>query len=244
MNNVIHSKLDSLASRLVQSNDSREEDEQDDDAIFAELEAEIENDADAAVRDRGIEQLRLEMQRAKEMRENAHGRYMEITNEKEAIRISANEPYCVIHFYHSNFRRCEIMDKHLAASNDSCLEGTRLLMDSYQQLAPKYYATRFIRVFVENMPWLVEKLAIQVLPCLMCFIDGISKDRLIGFEELGNNDAFETAVLELRLANSGVLQKARNAYESGITYNVSSSSNTNKLRRGGQKDQDDDEFDL
>lgn len=26
---------------------------------------------------------------------------------------------------------------------------------------------------------------------------------LIGFEELGNNDVFETAVLELRLANSG-----------------------------------------
>jgi hypothetical protein len=85
---------------------------------------------------------------------------------------------------------------------------------------------------------------------------------LIGFEELGNNDAFETAVLELRLANSGsdilftlspistnchssgVLQKARNAYESGVTYNVSSSSNTRKLRRGEQTDQDDDEFDL
>lgn len=226
MNNVIHSKLDSLASRLVASNDSREEDEDDDDAIFAELEAEIENDADATVRDRGLEQLKLEMQRAKEMRENAHGRYMEITNEKEAIRISANEPHCVIHFYHSNFRRCEIMDKHLA------------------KLAPKYYATRFIRVFVENMPWLVEKLAIKVLPCLMCFIDGVSKDRLIGFEELGNNDAFETAVLELRLANSGVLQKARNAYESGVTYNVSSSSNAGKLRRGEQTDQDDDEFDL
>jgi hypothetical protein len=56
----IHSKLDSLASRLVASNDSREEDEEDDDTIFAELEAEIENDADAAVRDRGLEQLRLE----------------------------------------------------------------------------------------------------------------------------------------------------------------------------------------
>lgn len=84
---------------------------------------------------------------------------------------------------------------------------------------------------------------------------------LIGFEELGNNDAFETAVLELRLANSGsdilftlspisncqssgVLQKARNAYESGVTYNVSSSSNTRKLRRGEQTIQDDDEFDL
>jgi hypothetical protein len=71
------------------------------------------------------------------------------------------------------------MDKHLAVSNVSPLKGTRLLMDSYQKLAPKYYATRFIRVFVENVPWLVEKLAIKVLPCLMCFIDGVSKDRYV-----------------------------------------------------------------
>jgi len=57
----IHSKLDSLASRVVESKDSREEDEfDDDDAIFAELEAEIENDSNAAVRDQGLEQLRLE----------------------------------------------------------------------------------------------------------------------------------------------------------------------------------------
>jgi len=46
-----------------------------------------------------------------------------------------------------------------------------------QILAPKYYNTRFIRVFVENIPWLVEKLGIKVLPCVICFIDGVSKDR-------------------------------------------------------------------
>ncbi|KAJ8587204.1 thioredoxin-like protein [Rhizopogon salebrosus TDB-379] len=223
----MQSKFNSLASRVIDSNDSREEDElDDDDALFAELEAEIENYDNAAVRDQGLEQLRLEMQRAKYMQENAHGRYMEITNEKEAVRISASESRCVIHFYHSNFKRCEIMDKHLA------------------RLAPKYYATRFIRVFVENVPWLVEKLGIKVLPCLMCFIDGVSKDRLIGFEELGNIDVFETAVLELRLANSGVLQKSQSPLESGITYNVSSS-HTRNLRAGsGRTDQDDDEFDL
>jgi hypothetical protein len=72
------------------------------------------------------------------------------------------------------------MDKHLAVSNILFLGETRLPMDLlYQKLAPKYYATRFIRVFVENMPWLVEKLAIKVLPCLMCFIDGVSKDRYV-----------------------------------------------------------------
>ena len=33
--------------------------------------------------------------------------------------------------------------------------------------------------------------------------------RLIGFEELGNNDAFTTATLELRLAVSGKFGKAQ-----------------------------------
>jgi len=29
-------------------------------------------------------------------------------DEKEVIRVSANEPRCVIHFYHTNFKRCEM----------------------------------------------------------------------------------------------------------------------------------------
>jgi len=52
----------------------------------------------------------------------------------------------------------------------------------------------------------VEKLQIKVLPCVVCFVGGVSKDRLIGFEELGNDDEFTTATLELRLAQSGVIE--------------------------------------
>ncbi|KIJ70071.1 hypothetical protein HYDPIDRAFT_143019 [Hydnomerulius pinastri MD-312] len=212
-------KMDSLASRLVESNRTREESvKDDDDAIFAELEAEIENDDNAAFREHGLEQLRLQANILREMQQNAHGTYMEITNEKEAIRISAHEPRCIIHFYHNNFRRCEIMDKHLA------------------KLAPKYFATRFIRVFVENVPWLVERLGIKVLPCVICFVDGVSKDRLVGFEELGNSDVFETAVLELRLSQSGVLQKADKRFD--MTYTVKPST------KGNLRNEDDAEFDL
>lgn len=93
-------------------------------------------------------------------------------------------------------------------------------------IAPHHFKTRFFRVFVERVPWLVEKLQIKVLPCVVCFVGGMSKDRyvshtwpekggtglkashnrLIGFEELGNDDAFTTATLELRLAQSGNLE--------------------------------------
>ena len=87
-----------------------------------------------------------------------------------------HEPKCVVHFYHSNFKRCEIMDKHLAV-RDWFRLCCFLLLTYIQKLAPKYFSTRFLRVFVENVPWLVEKLGIKVLPCVIVFIDGVTKSR-------------------------------------------------------------------
>jgi len=102
------------------------------------------------------------------------------------------------------------------------------------KLAPKYPTTLFFRAFVENVPWLVEKLGIKVLPCVICFVDGVTKDRLVGFEELGNEDSFNTAVLELRLSQSGVIQKSAGSNLDPL-FKVSS-------HRG--KEEDDEIFDL
>ncbi|KAG8693704.1 hypothetical protein FRC08_008959 [Ceratobasidium sp. 394] len=159
----------------------------DDDKLFEELEKD-EFDM-SGLREKRLEELKAQIAQARDMRENEHGRLTEITDEKEVIKTSANESRCIIHFYHRDFRRCAIMDKHL------------------EILAPRHFKTRFIKVFVENVPWLVEKLDIKVLPCVICFIRGVSKDRIIGFEELGNDDGFKTATLELRLTQSGVIDK-------------------------------------
>ncbi|KAJ2920163.1 hypothetical protein MD484_g357, partial [Candolleomyces efflorescens] len=214
------SRAATLASRLVDPNvkgsrnrrdDSEDEDE---DAIFAELEEEIENDSNSSIREHALQLLKNEMSRVKDLQANEHGTYGEISDEKEVIRTTAREKRCVVHFYHTNFKRCEIMDKHLA------------------KLAPKYFNTRFFRVFVENIPWLVEKLSIQVLPCVICFVGGVTADRLVGFEELGNSDSFDTAALELRLATSGVIQKA------------STSRSDPLFRVASKKKDDEDDFDL
>jgi len=161
------------------------------------------------------------MERLQDMKASGHGRYDEIVDEKEVIRASAREPRCVIHFYHTDFKRCQIMDKHLT------------------NLAPKYFGTRFLRVFVENVPWLVERLAIKVLPCVVCFIDGVTKDRLVGFEDLGNDDKFETATLEWRLLNSGVMQKEDRSAPA-IVYGAKPAV---RQQIRGQRD-DDSDFDL
>ncbi|KAG8901389.1 hypothetical protein FRC01_009860 [Tulasnella sp. 417] len=197
----VDSKVAELASRIQtatsqssgptesRGKDANEADDEamSDDELFAELEKEDDLEL-ANLREKRMEALKAELSKVRDLREQEHGRYTELTDEKEVIKTSANEARCVIHFYHRDFRRCQIMDKHL------------------ELIAPHHFKTRFIRVFVENVPWLVDKLQIKVLPCVISFVGGVTKDRLIGFEELGNDDAFTTAALELRLAQSGVIE--------------------------------------
>lgn len=56
----------------------------------------------------------------------------------------------------------------------------------------------------------MTKLRVQVLPCVLAFVDGVCVDRIIGFEGLGRSaDTFATSDLETRLVRSGVLVRAK-----------------------------------
>lgn len=44
-----------------------------------------------------------------------------------------------------------------------------------QKLASKHTDTLFIRADVANVPFLVTKLDIKVLPCVIGFVNGVSK---------------------------------------------------------------------
>jgi hypothetical protein len=104
-----------------------------------------------------------------------------------------------------------------------------------QELAKKHFDTRFLKMNVENAPFLVTKLKIQVLPCVLSFIGGVSVDRIVGFEGLGYTpDTFTTKDLEGRLLTSGVIQRAKATDYAGIKYGV-------KAPR--KEDSDDDEWD-
>lgn len=102
-----------------------------------------------------------------------------------------------------------------------------------QVLAAKHFGTKFVKADVETVPFFVNKLKVQVLPCLVLFMDGIVVDRsawpspsksalffsflsspllslnllirVVGFEELGGKDDFSTQLLEKRLAKSGLV---------------------------------------
>jgi hypothetical protein len=89
---------------------------------------------------------------------------------------------------------------------------------------------------VENAPFLVTKLKIQVLPCVVAFVKGVSVDRIVGFEGLGyTQDNFTTKDLEARLLGSGVIQRAKTTEDAGVRFGYK----TSKKEDSG----DDDEWD-
>lgn len=88
---------------------------------------------------------------------------------------------------------------------------------------------------VENAPFLVTKLKVQVLPCILAFVDGKSVDRIVGFEGLGYTpDTFTTKNLEARLLSSGVVQRAKTTEDAGVKWGV---------KKARKEEEDDDDWD-
>jgi thioredoxin-like negative regulator of GroEL len=90
-------------------------------------------------------------------------------------------------FFKREFDRCKIAERHI------------------QLLAMHHSEARFIRVDVDNAPFLVQKLKLKVLPCIISFYDGVIKDRLEGFTAFGDKDNFKTRTMEKALSKNGVL---------------------------------------
>ena len=44
-------------------------------------------------------------------------------------------------------------------------------------IAGRHFSTKFIRINVKVAPFFVEKLKVQILPCIIVFVNGISVDR-------------------------------------------------------------------
>ncbi|XP_060072459.1 uncharacterized protein LOC132552315 [Ylistrum balloti] len=161
----------------------------DDEALAEEkLLEELENEEiPAHLREARLQSLKSEAEQFKLMKEKSHGMYTEIMEEKQFLDMTTSEDRCVVHFFHADFRRCAIMDTHL------------------EKLSKIYFETKFAKINVDNAKFFVEKLKIRMLPALICFNKGIVCDRVIGFEDLGNTDSFQTIVLEKRLGKSGVI---------------------------------------
>lgn len=165
-------------------------DSDDDDALIESLEHEAEHDPSLAhLREARVQALASDLARSKALRSEGFGTYDSITDEKSLMDTATSAKRCIVHFYKSDFNRCRIMDGHLESLSSVHLEA------------------RFIRINVEHAPFLVTKLNVRVLPCVIGFLDGVSADRIIGFEGVGySEDTFKTDDLENRFLEAGVLE--------------------------------------
>jgi len=140
-----------------------------------------------AIREKRIAEMRKQAEAQKTFLGKGHGTYREIT-EEDFIKEVTSSPWVVVHFYHQDFTRCKIVDKHL------------------EILAKQHIEAKFLHIDVEKAPFFVSKLQVKVLPAIVIFKDGVADDRIVGFDELGGSDNFKTDTLAKRIATSGAIK--------------------------------------
>merc|ERR1711939_462493 len=145
-----------------------------------------------ALRKKRIQQMQKNAKLKKELLDKGHGKYEEISDEKEFFAAAKQSEWMVCHFYRDATWRCEIVDKHFKA------------------LAPKCFKTRFVKINAEKCPFLVERLKVFMLPTITCVIKGKVEQHIVGFDDMGGDDDFPTEALAQRLSQIGVAE-----YEGG-----------------------------
>lgn len=169
--------------------------EDDPDDILADLEAE-ENDS---YRKQRLEELQSEAKESQGASTNAgQAIFKTLAGDDECLQFTTECERAVVHFFHPDFTRCNVMDQH-------CEEIAR----KHNEVDNADLA--FARVDVRNAPFVVEKLSIRVLPVVIGFVKGVAKGRVTGFDGIAWGGKEEgpvvTAALEAKLVEWTVLKK-------------------------------------
>jgi hypothetical protein len=159
-----------------------------------------------------------------------HGQYREIAQDDFLAEVTGSMRV-LCHFYHKDFERCKIVDHHLA------------------KLAPRHIECKFIKADAEKMPFFVEKLKIRTMPTIICFVDGVAVDKVIGFEGLadglpeGKEDEWPTIRLASLLASKRMLDK-ENVVDEDAVANEQRKKMDSIRAQYMQATFEDDDFDL
>jgi len=141
-----------------------------------------------AIRDRRLKEMKLRQEKIIKWKQNGHGEYSELVDEKEFFEVSKKSENIVCHFYRDGADRCKIVDKHLRI------------------LAAKHIEAKFCKVNAEKCPFLTQRLRIKVIPSIALITNSKTKDYIVGFTDLGNCDDFSTDMMEWRIAQSGAIE--------------------------------------
>lgn len=178
------------------------ESDEDVDALLAELEAETDNTNDTAYQQR-LQELQTTARQSTGTASTAVAKqesYLVLKSDADTLQFTTEHQKAIVHFRHSDFGRCEIMDSHLDRISQRHLLGEA----NGDDLA-------FARVDVSHVPFLVEKLGVRILPCVIGFEKGIVKGKVVGFEGIcwdsREKDPSVSKALEALLFSWGLLRQ-------------------------------------
>lgn len=181
-----------------QPKDENKENDEDDDDIFKEDEEEKrmkDEMREKRLMDQGVKPKARDRSREKKENKYKYGEYREI-EEGEFLDTLLKNKKVVCHFYHTEFEKCKVMDKHL------------------RQIAFEHPETLFVKIDAEKAPFFSVKLNVKVLPTVIFTDDGKAFDRIVGFEGLDGIDDFKTITLIRRLVLAKMI-KPKNKVEKG-----------------------------
>lgn len=196
------------------------EEDQDDDDIFKEDEDEARFMSE--LKEKKLAEIglkpKLARDRSKEKKKVSYryGEYREIEESEFLDTLLKNEKV-VCHFYHPEFEKCKVMDKHL----------TKVAFDHSETL--------FVKINADKSPFFTTKLQIQVLPTVLLSNNGKVFDRIIGFEGLEGIEDFPTINLVRKLVLTKMI-KPKNKNEKGEMKIKKKT----KLNQGESDDSDED----
>ncbi|KAF4671093.1 Thioredoxin domain-containing protein 9, partial [Perkinsus chesapeaki] len=165
---------DMLADTLITA--MKEKEEQLDNEI-EKLENLNEDDIEE-IRRKRLEEMKEDYKASLDLRSKGHGEYKELYSEREFFEAAKESKLMVCHFYRPTTWRCQIIDKHLTL------------------LAEKYIGTRFVKINAEKSPFLCDRFRIMMLPTIMLIKNGKTEHSVIGFDEFGGRDDFDTDAVE------------------------------------------------
>lgn len=218
---------DSTDLNQVERSDDRLKLSKNDEFLFNEddIMAELENDEiPRHIREARLNDIVMRAREQQFIQQNKNEIYKELA-EDEFLTATTKNKKCVVHFFHADFRRCSIMHTHL------------------QALSTKYLDVKFCKIDVEKAKFFVGKLSIQILPAVLCFVDGVLKNRIIGFDQMGNSDGFPTRMLEKIFWKNKFLKKPTDEQDSDDSQDEDNQKSRQKSSIYGKNDKNYDSDD-
>lgn len=233
---LVDQRLQSESGETHDNKNNIDDDSDDADLSDSEILQQLEDDIEKnqfldGYREKRLEQLSKDLSRTrKKLTEDPDAGFLvHVSSEATLMNLAASAKSTVIHFYQDQFKTCLVLNNKLLA------------------LARKHPSTKFVFIDATNCAFLIDRLKIKVLPCLLSYVNGKEVGRLIGLDKLQydpkTND-FDIALLEHYLYSVYVLEKRSiNINSVGKSQLSRLGQGNNEANNGGNNDSDDDFFD-